>query len=994
MTCGTHDDATTMSVSYTTPPKVPSWGLPGSCGHNVGPCGYDSVGRLDIADYAHAVGPYNDGFDPRYRSDRYFNMLTNHTDWPLIGSGIREGNRNPDETPANTEHITNIQLLKGIGVSPATLPVCLKDVSTYNKDLCARSDSEDRFSKTLASLSIPHAQSPPFRKTDPCLRLSKPPVVTGDVVDAGCNRTLYGCGDAYYRAGRKTLIMCSSGPVYDNTTVGTNSALYKYKDGPRYMCTYPASTISHTQVIVYDHTTRPNPGMFAAPEHYGRWDYVLDDDGHPVPSSSGTPEADAAQYYCYTACKTKKTPLQSPESRPNGWDGFTANAFTMHFLGACYCQNIEMYPCHSITDGDYTTFMIVDQAEYGYLDAVQPVEFDLLPVRQIVVPEDDTHTPTYDPETFTCDCADGKPVYTCEQYGQYTDRTVVRCAWSWDRRSNGGAEVGLYVGSKQGPLSIAYRNYMTNHDNVERFYARNRPTKVDYEAYYSQEPVYVEDDKVQHTGFVKERMPGLCLRYPYGHTHPATHGKTYWDYKQGVDDPKVFYTYCGYYTEFDVFETDDHEPVPRMTYCTRDPMSMDERKKWCGDHPRWKIVRSGSIISNMNPPCNAAKTICIYFRGHPEFATLTELIKQMDGNAGTVVVSPVSFRVARGFMYNTTCQNLLTGKQMACTTGTSDDLKDHKHPVFENEAEWEIVDAVRGDYTVDAVKALLTSMKTKADAFSDEFSDNCEGDEVAIPSNDGQTAENKDIKCGTSDDLNPHIPWGTVIQKGITITSVGNKCDETNHLRDSCIYMEAKHNEHDTRAFGVHTSEPVRIDADISALSTGPCHSMVYVNTLTADVELGLILTDLPSCTPLIVTEKVRSNGSIVVGSRPSYKADHTFALAVSHFGGEATIHCVSETQEPVRACSVMFLNAARDHDPVFTCIPAGACDYTNVSAYTQMFGLAEERAVFNNPPSHKRSLQVTILICAIICTVCIIILYFETVETNMLIKAREKKQD
>jgi hypothetical protein len=535
---------------------------------------------------------------------------------------------------------------------------------------------------------------------------------------------------------------------------------------------------------------------------------------------------------------------------------------------------------------------------------VPMLDIDSVPNRLLTVPADEDRSAAYDPDTL-CDCNNANPIYQC---GDEADGSK-KCAWSWDNAANGAPIVGLFLGSTQGPRTLAYSDPVdTPKDGTQKlkdfFLSPGAPNYQAIGDIYS---------KLPNT----EKIPGVCLKWPYGHVHPANVNKTTWGLSP--DGSEALYTYCGKYDG-------------AYAHCGRDRRSYEERNAWCTAHPDWDQVRAGYVFPlNRTSACSKTPSsdwYCLYVRNDPAYPSLGDVLADAPHCSkhsclpATLIVSPIDYWALRGFMHRESVHAL--GNSGTETAPTTLAITDTEAELLQSPAA--------------PTLSVLQTLSDRALAYSTKNSKaaGCPAGKVAVPGSDG-IAPGKTLFCGVETDLTTStIPWGSTIDRP-HVTLVGLN-GELTILPPS---PRLKPPGPGLAVSAAHVAVPAVHAGSVEAIAAVRVSSEPVVD-FTADA----ISTTGVNTPALIVAPAGAAHGSVAVSQLSATATE--YAVAVAHLAGTVDIACSHN-------CTGIYLHGGPTHRVNVSA--STAVRWIDAAALTHTFGLAEERIIYSRPPSHYHML-------------------------------------
>ena len=574
------------------------------------------------------------------------------------------------------------------------------------------------------------------------------------------------------------------------------------------------------------------------------------------------------------------------------------NQVTAADLAATVLDSVPTRPGYPLEHEVHTCTSIGTPLDVPMLD------IDSVPNRLLTVPADEDRSAAYDPDTL-CDCNNANPIYQC---GDEADGSK-KCAWSWDNAANGAPIVGLFLGSTQGPRTLAYSDPVdTPKDGtqklIDNFLGPGAPDAQAIGEIYS---------KLPNT----EKIPGVCLKWPYGHVHPANVNKTTWGLSP--DGSEALYTYCKMYDG-------------AYAHCGRDRRSYEERNAWCTAHPDWDQVRAGYVFPlNRTSACSKTPSsdwYCLYVRNDPAYPSLGDVLADAPHCSkhsclpATLIVSPIDYWALRGFMHRESVHAL--GDSGTATAPTTLAITDAEAELLQSPAA--------------STLSLLQTLSGRAVTYSTKNSKaaGCPAGKVAVPGSDG-IAPGKTLFCGVGTDLDTSaIPWGSTIDRPhVTLVGLNGKLTilpPSPRLKPPGPGLAVS---------AAHVAVPAVHAGSVEAIAAVRVNSEPVVD-FTADA----ISTTGVNTPALIVAPAGAAHGSVAVSQLSATATE--YAVAVAHLAGTVDIACSQN-------CTGIYLHGGPTHRVNVSA--STAVRWIDAAALTHTFGLAEERIIYSRPPSHYHML-------------------------------------
>ena len=478
---------------------------------------------------------------------------------------------------------------------------------------------------------------------------------------------------------------------------------------------------------------------------------------------------------------------------------------------------------------------------------------DAVENRLIAVPAPDT-APVVDPSP--CDCNNANPVYDCAD----TALNAKACAWSWDLPPNGAPDTGLYLGSRTNGITIAARNNILSPTDAAMYYTDTRAPNIS------------TLNATSTHGITNYTLPSICAPFPFGHTHPALY----------PENTSTLFPYCK------KAYGPDHN---KYAYCDRDRRTQEQRHTLC-TRTDINIVVAGKVWPHTRTsPCNGST--CLYVHGDPQYPTIDSVLDHGPHNP-TLIISPISYKVLRGFKIDPVCTDITTNTSVPCGTRLTD-------AQFNNLL------------SVDPGPTLLT-LHTAAKAYTTTTKSLCD---VPIIASDGIAGPDGTF-CGTSADLHPTVPYGTIVTHPFTSPSslVTHPC--TPGACDRTLTFKAAV----SVAGNISTTGTVRIE-------TGPF-------TVNDTLEAAHFVAE-------------NGNTPITINTLSAHTA--AFAAWTNTVNVTHTAHLTN------------YLVLSKWNEPPTRFTGTTGIEEIDLSALTGAFGTAVEHSIYRRPPDHTHTLVVIIVV-------------------------------
>ena len=560
------------------------------------------------------------------------------------------------------------------------------------------------------------------------------------------------------------------------------------------------------------------------------------------------------------------------------------------------------------------------------------IEPDTPPIHDIFVPAAYTGVPYFEADSTNplCDCNFASPVYRCMPMEEEKE---VLCAWSWDFPANGAPSVGLLIGSILGPRAIAHSTYITDADDAAAYYTTPfYPNETTLEKYYARKPKAPAD--ASKNDVITERVPGSCLRYPYGHTHPRTFNRTSWT-PDGNIGSDALYTYCEKYLSPTLNEY-------QYVFCGRDKFNATERDIICKD-PSINIFTTGdSLLYARRAPCNTVKNVsyCLFINGDEAYPSVENVLNTVPSTATSVVlyVAPFIADVAYAFKFN--ARRFDISKRSIEAPGELNN-RSMWTPVADDKMLIVADSTILNQLTVPGpdTAAALTGLNARALLYQSTYASKCDN-KMAIPMGVGNVPHQSAVLCGWGTELNySSVPWPTVISGPPTTIVTVTETLYVNQTTSSILPAITLKTDTSTTAV---ITQNIEVPAPCTLVQVVPD---VNFTGWTIDTRKG--------CTALIVggtqVGNITVNASVI--TRPNTPIDY-YVGGIAHVSGLVTLNC----DHP---CRSVLLNASPAEKARL--IKGPGVTWVDAAELTSMFGKAEERSIFVRAPNHYHTVLILV---------------------------------